>query len=253
MNMLAHARNELGLRLYLARRYWLESVSGFVLILGSFVGLLHAVIAAGEMSIHSERLNGLILGFVLWMYAGTAYSSTSSEVAEEIRARSLEQLCMGPLPLWRILAIRAILHIAGGTLILLLSFTVIAWLGREELHLLDPAVLGIVLLAAPSLLGFGYMVAGVLLVIRKMETLQLLVYPGLIALIALPVYPLNGFAALPFAYGASAARFAVGGGALGTLDFIVVASNSLGWLMLGIVVFKRFEREARRLGVMGHG
>lgn len=252
MKTLHHVRNELRLKMFLARRYWLESVAAFLVIVGTFFGLLHVVSAAGGMPLHSERLDGLILGFVLWMFAGAAYSSTSNEIAEEIRSRSLEQLCLGALPLWKILAIRAALNIAIGAFVLILSLTVIESMGREKLHVLEPAIFAIVLLAAPALLGLGYMIAGVLLVMRKVEAVQLLVYPGLIGLVALPAYPLNVLSALPFAYGASAARLATLGYSLSVQDFLLTGVNSLMWLSAGITVFVLFEARARRSGVMGH-
>jgi len=252
MRILGDAWNESRLCYYQARRYWPESLAAFIATLCVFSGFLYAVAALGDVSLDSGKLDGLIVGFTLWMFASTAYSSVSAETAEEIRQRTLEQLCVAPTPLWAILGTRAILKIAGGLCVLVSMLVVVNLITGGRLNMNYAKMVGTVVLAAPSLVGLGYMMAGVLLVIRKAEALQMLVYPALIGLIAYPAYPMNLAAALPFAYGASVAKLTASGQGLPWTSYLAIGLISLLWLYAGLIIFRWLERQAKRLGVMGH-
>lgn len=255
MMILSGAWNESRLCYYQARRYWPESLAAFAATLCVFSGFLYAVTALGDVSIDSGRLDGLIVGFTLWIFASTAYSSVSAETAEEIRQRTLEQICIAPTPLWAILGTRAILKIATGLCVLLSMLIVVNLITGERLNMNYARMMAAVLLAAPSLVGLGYMMSGLLLIVRKAEALQMLVYPALIGLIAYPAYPaypINPGAALPFAYGASVAKLAASGHTLPWTSYLLIGVISLLWLQAGLIIFRWLESQAKRLGVMGH-
>lgn len=244
--------NEARLHCYQVRRYWQESIAAFAATMLGFAGLLYAVAAVGEVEIASGKLDGLIIGFVVWMFACSAYASIASEVADEIHQRSLEQLCIADLPLAAILALRAAIKFGAGTAMLVLMLGSVDLLLGQRIDLPYPATLAALLLAAPSLVGLGYAVAGVLLLARKAEAIGLLVYPAIIALVACPAYPVNPAALLPFCLGASAAKAAASGAVLAWSTYLTIAVNSVLWLLAGLLVFRWLERKARRLGVMGH-
>jgi len=252
MKILSDAWNESRLCYYQARRYWPESLAAFAATLCVFCGFLYAVAALGDVSIDSGKLDGLIVGFTLWIFAGTAYSSVSSETSEEIRQRTLEQICIAPAPLWAILGTRAVLRIGAGLCVLLLMLVAVNLVTGERLNMDYAKMIGAVLLAAPSLVGLGYMMSGLLLVVRKAEALQMLVYPALIGLIAYPAYPANLGAALPFAYGASVAKLAASGHNLPWMSYMTIGAISLLWLPAGLIIFRLLESQAKRLGVLGH-
>lgn len=252
MTLLWHLRNELRLQLYLMRRYWFESVFALLFLLLFFGGLVTALLVVSEAEFQSGKLDGFLVGFALWLYANTAYASASYDVAEDMRARTIEQLCVGPLPLWALLGTRALLRMLGGTLTLGVMLVVVAWMTAGRHPLRYGEVLGMALLAAPSLAGFGYLMAGILLVAKKAQTAQSLAYPVLIALVALPAYPVNGLGVLPYALGAAAARAASGGSEVPPFVYLLVAFNSAVWLGLGVMAFRTFEEMARRKGLLGH-
>lgn len=250
--LLKHLVNEVLLRVCLWRRYWLESIAAFAIVLVLFAGLLFAVTTFGKMSVQSGTLDGVILGFALWMFASAAYSSSASEIAEEIRQRTLQQVAMAPRPLWVILLIRAAVNVCSGLVILLLLLLGVDVVTGFRLSLSYPQLLMLMVLSAPALLGVGLAVAGILLVARKVEVLQALVYPALVGLVSIPAYPMNGTILLPFAFGAAAARSAASGQVLQTTDFVLILCNSAVWFYAGLAVFRAMDRRARQLGVMGH-
>lgn len=252
MKLWQHSRNELRRALALKRRYWFESLLGLGFLLSLFGGLLYAVLSVSGNSLASGEVDGLILGFALWLFAMQAFSSASDDVREETEQRSLEQLCMAPLSLPWLLGLRALLGLLGGLLMLTLTLMLIQVLGLGRLQLDLGLTVGLALLAAPALMGLGYAVAGTLLLVKKGELLLVATFPLVMGLVALPAYPLNGWSLLPYALGAAAAKAAVAGTPLPPELFAWVALNSALYLALGLLVYRLLERQARRLGVLGH-
>ena len=135
---------------------------------------------------------------------------------------------------------------------LLVAMTALQWLTDGRLQSDLGPLLAATLLAAPSMVGVGYAMAGVLLLAKRAELTHGLMYFALISLVALPAFPANGFALLPYALGAAAAKAAAGGSVIDARTYALIAANSAAWLAAGLLLFRALERRARRLGVLGH-
>jgi ABC-2 type transport system permease protein len=251
--ILHHFVNELRLHLYRARRYLFETLFGFALLGLLFGGLLWAVSSISGQRLGSGALDGLLLGFVLWYFATSAFGCAGMEIAEEMRQRTLEPLCVAPLPLGGLLLLRTLLRLVGGLVSLLLLITLLRWLTDGRLQLQTLQALGPVLLAAPALIGLGFASAGLLLVVKRAEALPALLGLALMALVALPAYPANAYALLPYALGAAGAKAAASGATLHPGTLVWIALNSAIYLGLGLLLFAWAKRNARRLGILGHG
>jgi ABC-2 type transport system permease protein len=253
MRWLHHALNEVRLNLYRARRYLFDTLFAFAFLGVMFGGLLFAVSSISGQGLDSGALDGLLLGFVLWMFAATAYGCASAQISEEMSQRTLEGMCVAPVSLATVLLVRTVLQLVGGVLSLLVLALLLQWLtgGRQQLTSLQ--ALTPVLLAAPSLIGLGYASAGLLLLVKRAEMVPGLLSLALMGLVALPAYPVNALAVLPYALGAAAGKALASGEVLqaGTLGW--VGLNSAVYLVLGAGVFAWAERRARQLGVLGHG
>lgn len=247
-----HLFNELRLFMYIKRRYWFETVLSFLLITVLFGGLIYAVVVAGGRSFDSGALDTMTVGFALWLLAAASYSSASSDIAEEMRQRTIEQLCLAPLSLSRLLGLRAVLHVIFAVLTFLLVWLAISRLTDGRLHGDLISILGIAALSVPSLVGFGFAMAGLLLLVKRAEVVYAMGYLGLVTLVALPAYPLNPLALLPYALGAATAKAAAKGAVIPALVYGCIVINSLLYLAAGVGTFVLFERRARSLGVLGH-
>jgi hypothetical protein len=71
-------------------------------------------------------------------------------------------------------------------------------------------------------------------------------------LVALPAFPLNAWAVLPYALSAAAARAMAAGAQPELWTWGGVAVNSLLYLALGMGLFQWALKRARKLGVLGH-
>ena len=247
-----HLLNELQLNWALKRRYWFESLLALGFLVAMFGGLLLAVLSVGGQSLASGEADGLIVGFAVWLFAISACSSASQDIQEETEQRTLEQLCIAPLPLWTLLALRAALGLLGALLALLVALGLAHVLTSGRLQGDWFATIAACLLAAPALVGVGYALAGVMLLAKKAELLLAAMFPVVIGLVALPAYPVNALGLLPYAWGAATARATAAGAQPEPLVWLLIALNGLVWALLGGLVFWWAERRARQLGVLGH-
>lgn len=247
-----HLLNEALRSLGLARRYWVETLLGLGFVFGIFGGLLFAVLSVSGQSLGSGEADGLIVGFAVWLFAAGAFGSACKEVQEETEQRTLEQLSLAPRPLSFTLAVRTVLGMLVGLGLLALTLLLISLLTDGRVAPLQPQVLGLLLLGAPALVGASYALAGVMLLVKRGELLLVSAQPAVIGLVALPAFPINALALLPYALSAAAARAAATGTPLGSDVWIAVALNSLLYLLAGLAIFVLLNRRARRLGVLGH-
>ena len=115
----AHLLNELHREWLMKKRYWFESVLGLGFIVTVFAGLLLAVVKVGGQPLEAGGADGLIVGFAVWLFALSASGSACQDVQEETSQRTLEQLCIAPLPLAGLLALRMALSLGFAVLMLL--------------------------------------------------------------------------------------------------------------------------------------
>lgn len=252
MRLFNHLYNEFWRSLLLLRRYWLEAALSLGLVLFLFGGLVFTVLSVSGSTLESGSVDGIIVGFALWLFASSAMGGAMGDVTEETEQRTLEQICLAPLSLGALLGLRALLQLAGGLILLVVTLMIIEAATVGRLQMQYGPTLGAALLAAPSLLGVGFALAGVLLLAKKGAMVQVVTFPLLLGLIALPAYPMNELAFLPYALGAAAARASASGAVLEPLVFGAIALNSACYLALGVLLYRRFEQHARKLGVLGH-
>jgi ABC-2 type transport system permease protein len=111
---------------------------------------------------------------------------------------------------------------------------------------------GILLLSAPSLVGVGLMISGLALLYKRVETVGAMLTLALMGLVALDGLPLSVFTFLPFVPGASLARDIVLDQAVLRFDYLlIVVANSVVYLAGGIVVFRIFEKQAKKRNLIG--
>ncbi|MFG6447909.1 hypothetical protein ACG0Z6_06570 [Roseateles sp. BYS180W] len=249
--LLNHALNETRRSWWLARRYWVETLVSLGFLLSLFAGLLLAVLKTSGQSLDSGHADGLIAGFALWLFASSAALSSAHDIREETEQGSLEQLSLTPLGLGGLLGVRLGLKLLQGLGLLLLCLLAIGWLTAGRVQA-SPTMLGLALLGSPALVGLGFALAGLGLLVKRSELLLVAIYPALIALVSLPALPLNALAVLPYALAAAAARASATGTMAPAEVWAWVGLNSVLYLGLGLAVFRRCLQQARRLGVLGH-
>lgn len=203
-----------------------------------------------------ETLDALIVGWFLWTMAQSAYSSLASEVTQESRWGTLEQLFMSPHGFGTILGVKVSVNMLISMIIggLMLAFMLLTT-GRT-LTLDFVTIVPVVVLTLLTVVGIGYVFAGLALIYKQISQVSQLMQFVLIGLIAAPAAELPGLQVLPLVQGSSmlqaTMREGVGLLEFAPLELAVLVGTAVLYLGGGYVAFMLCLHIARDRGVMGH-
>lgn len=241
---------------YLAilRRYWFNTISGFLITYAMFVILFLGGQSAAPEAL-GESLTAITVGFFVWVMAFGAFQDPAESLMDEAQWGTLEQLYMTPVTLGIILGVQVLfsllVSVAIGLLLLLLMMVTTG--EYLTLHLLTVIPLSLLTIATAA--GVGFALGGLALIYKRIERVFSIVPFLFVGSMAAPSEPvvLN---ALPLAYGYDLLMRAIENGVrlwefspleLGSLIFLAVA-----YLAVGGIVLRVMTSVARRRGVMGH-
>lgn len=244
--------NEMKLQWYEIRQYWFETLSAFFFITAIFLGLFYGIKGFVLEQGDGQSLDGLLLGFLLWTFASGAYGSVTKSVIEDTQKGYIEQLFLCPNGFISLMLYRSLSEsIVGLVMLTVIAYVVMAITGNW-LNINFASFYGILLLSAPSLVGFGLMISGLALLFKRVETVGAMLTLALMGLVALDGLPLNVFTLLPFVPGASLARdIVLDQRSFGLDHVLIVIANSFAYLVAGIFAFKAFEKQAKKRNLIG--
>ncbi|AFV76904.1 hypothetical protein YIM1640_17240 [Thermus oshimai] len=233
------------------RRYPLDFLGGLVtLSLIFYLLFAGARLLAGPGVEFGARLEGVLVGYLLWTFTLSAYNGLSFVLMEEARTGTLEQLFLTPYGPTRLLLLRQAAGLFGqGVFVLTLGLVLALLTGAR------PALTPGVLLPALAVLlggyGLGLLMGSLALLFKRVE--QLLGLSQFLLLIPLQAPGEGVWALLPLAPGAALVRGMMAHGTpLEPLPLLLAWANGLAYLLLGLGAFRRAVRRAKARGLL-HG
>ncbi|MBN1810288.1 MAG: ABC transporter permease [Anaerolineae bacterium] len=244
----------------LARSYWLEYVSDFVLYFFGFL-LLLAVFHAASDTVGPDQYLSTLIGYVVWKIGASIMASIADIAVVESRTGTLEQLLLTGQ--------RAGLVFLGRSTSLLLNYTtrglLLGAVLAAVLGILRPIpVLAIIvfILTIAGAGGLGFGLAGLGLVYKQIGglvdlTWQMLVFfTGALAPLAQPALAAVA-KTLPLSWGIAGLRAIMLEGATaaslwraGELPGLLL--NTACYMAFGAALFAWGQKRARALGVLSH-
>ncbi|ACV46921.1 MULTISPECIES: hypothetical protein [Halomicrobium] len=204
----------------------------------------------------SSTLDGVIVGWFLLTMAQAAYFGLASNIIRESQWGTLEQLHMTPYGFGTVVAVKTVWNVveSAGWGLLILALMLLTT-GRS-LVIDAVAVVPISILSILSIIGVGFVFAGLALVYKRIEKVTSLLQFALIGLIAAPVVEIPATRLLPLVQGSSMLQATMRQGVELTefppVAFALLVGTAFGYLLAGYVVFLVCMRVAKRRGVMGH-
>lgn len=242
-------------RAILLRRYPMDTVG---LVLGMF--LLFLTVFVGGQSLggpqFEESLGGLVVGFLVWVMALTAYQDIRTTITTEAQWGTLERLSMSPLGFGRVIVFEGVVHICVSVLLASLLLPLLVLVTGQRLAIDVVTVVPIALLGLLSVMGVGLAFGGLAILYKRVGSLASVFQFALLGFVAVPVetFPLTKL--LPLVQAnyllGSAMRDGVSLWAMPVDDLAVLVAVALGYFLLGYACFRWFTRLARRRGVLGH-
>lgn len=220
-----------------------------------FFGGQAAISGVGGDSLGST-FDSLIVGWFLWTMAQGAYEGLSSNVTLESQWGTLEQLYMSPYGFGTVIIAKVIANLIqslaiGGVILALMLVTT-----QRSLSVDVVTILPISILALMSVIGLGFVFAGLAVIYKRIGSLANVMQFVLVGFIAAPVAEFPPIRLLPLAQGSAMLQEAMRDGVrlweFSTLDIAVLGITAVVYSIVGYIVFQVCARTARKRGVMGH-
>lgn len=249
------------------KRYPLEVIGSacffyFVFLLTSFSAKFVYSKLDKEPMFLGNTMEGWIIGCLMWMFGTSATLYMSEQWNNEAMTGTLEQLYISNSnPIYILLAriLSTFFYILS---LFPLAFYLFQISTRTYLNLKFFSILPILVLTFMGLCGFGFILAGITLIFKRIGTLFLILPFFPFGLAALPIENLSGnlqilAGILPLAQGVKLIRLVV----LQNQGFIVLfingeililLLNSLFYLLIGMFGYKILEQIAKDKGLLGH-
>ncbi|MBW4654494.1 MAG: ABC transporter permease [Kaiparowitsia implicata GSE-PSE-MK54-09C] len=235
-------------------RYASEAIAGILITTVVFYGLfLSANYIAGTGNPEGDRLETIIVGYLLWTLSLFIMSDIAGGIQREAQTGTLEQLFLSPYPSTQVFLTRAIaslsiqLTLLGTILVIIVNLTGTR-LSFQPVFLLPFAT---VLLGA---YGLAFAVAAMSLLLKQVQQLLGILQFGLLFLLSVPTEtlptPIRILAGLlPMTPGAGLLREVMARGAsLGLVPLLIALANGAVYLSLGLLLFRVAEGVTKRRG-----
>jgi ABC-2 type transport system permease protein len=244
-------------------RYPMELFTGLFVLYLLFMGLFMGARVIAGQQVLSGNLDGVVIGYTMWFLAMMAINTMSTDIESEARQGTLEQVYLHAANYLGLLWVRAIVHLTMGFGIVILLAVMIqastgSWLNLTWYVL--PAVLVTIIITAWGLCGFGLILGGLSLVLKRIGQLSAIIQFGLFFLAyadlaSIPQPWQQIVAHLPLARGVDILK-----GLLSTSGAAVQLGENMSWLLvdslvyavIGSLVFAAMERVARKQGLLSH-
>lgn len=209
----------------------------------------------GDQASAAENTRYMIVSMTLWFLALMAMQGIGWEITQEATRGTLEQLYMSPIAPWRILLARmagtVAMHLLVIAAMLVMAMaTAGEWLSFDLLTLAP-----LLLVTVAGMLGVGFMVAGLALVFKQVQSVLQVAQFLFLALVSVPVGLASWLEALPAVRGSTMIRQAMTAGVtlqqFSPVDWLLLLVNAAAWLAAGVMAYRLAERRAFERGLLG--
>ena len=263
MGPLTALKAEIKLALIKMRRYPLQTLSSLIVLYILFTGLFYGsrAISTGDLLPPSEGLAGqAIVGFFLWYLALFAIDSMSQAIGEEAQTGTLEQFYLARWDFAVMLFFRFLASLTSSMIMAIPLFLLLKLSTGATMRLNLIRTLLIVGITTIGLCGFGYVLAGLTVLFKRLGNAISIVQFGLLFLALTPIErlspPLQFIAAtLPLAQGVKLLRITLeqrSSLSISLLQMLLLIANALAYLTIGLLWFRWAEKVARERGLLSH-
>ena len=269
------------------RRYWFATLTSMIVGYGILLFLIVGFMARREemteaignrFGVDPESATNAALGFIIGMFAFGVVGIFSQGLQALARSGQLEQLCLSPHGLVTNFLGRALVASVSSIVTSSIMLMLIAYTVQGTLHVAPFATSVLLFLTFANLLGFGFMVGGLVLVFKQTGQIAALIRMALLFLAFMVNEPIStGFRVIDFIahfipvtdaaislkyiliHGQMVTEFGDDGEILSerfvsvfsTSSFYFLVANCFFWTFIGISLFKAMENWSRDRGTLG--
>lgn len=245
------------------KRTWLmfkdypsEAIATIFMLTTVFYGLVLGIhYVAGTSSSFGDRLDSLVVGYVLWALVGLTLVYLPRTIENEAQTGFIEQIFLSPFSVSTIYLMRAFANVALNLVLISSVLLTILAITKSKiqfsLSLLLP--LSTVVIAA---IGLGFVLGALALLFKRIYRIVNILEFSLLFLLTAPIENWGGLTQilgqlLPMTPGMIMLRgIMVRGELLNPLQFLIAVINGVAYFALGILMFQAIERYAKQKGIL---
>jgi len=240
----------------LFKAYPMEEIVGAVMMAVFFYMLfLGAKYMAGPTAQFGTRLDGIVVGYVVWILLMQAFSSVSSDLQAEKTGGTLEQLMTSPYSSTKIFLMRA----CAGLTIQLGQIAVIAaiimLLTGSRLHY-DVAMFVPLVSIIAGAIGLGFMMGSLVFLLKRITVVAGMCQFFLLFMVMAPIEQFGSLglylgSLVPIAPSSAALRAIMVEQHTDPVLMTLAVVNGIAYFLAGLAVYKHGETNAKKKGQLG--
>ncbi len=238
-------------------RYPIDAIAGVVIITSVFYGLfLSTRYIAGPTLQFGDRLDAIIVGYVLCTLVIFIVSNIAFALQIEAQTGTLEQVFLSPFGALKVFLARAIASLTLHLVLIMGVLLLTIMLTGRHLHF-PPSLLLPLITVLLGAYGLAFMIGALTLLFKRIQQLLGLVQFALLFLLTVPTETWSGSLQilrliLPMTLGAGILRNLMARNqSLDFSQFALALLNGVGYFILGLLVFRWAEGKAKRQGILG--
>lgn len=238
-------------------RYSTEAIGGIIIITAVFYGLfLSARYIAGPNLQFGDRLDVIIVGYVLWTLVIFIINDIAATLQIEAQTGTLEQLFLSPFSAPTVFLTRALASLMLQLTIIFSVLLIIIALTRSQLSF-PPSLLLPLLTVVLGAYGLAFTIGSLALLLKRVQQLFGIFQFALLSLLTVPTETWTGQMRLvglllPMMPGAGLLRDLMARGQiLNPISLAIALVNGVAYFALGLCLFSWAERETKRRGRLG--
>lgn len=238
------------------RRYPMEAIGFIIILTFFFFGLfLSARYIAGPTLQLGDRLDSIVIGYVLWTLVLYIVSDIAGSLQIEAQTGTLEQLFLSRYGAIKLFLIRSLAELTIHILLMLASLVTIMALTGSRLSFPPTLILPFITVILGAY-GIGFAMGALALLLKRIQQLQGIFQFALLFLIATPTEawtpPFNVLGQfLPMTSGAELLRDLMAKGeGLNLPQLLIAFINGAVYFVIGLALFYLAERRAKQRGIL---
>ena len=236
-------------------RYLPNTISLIITFYVIFLAMFLGISVVGDPATVEANLRFAIVGNAFWFLLLLGVSSMGWELTTEATRGTLEQLAMSPVGMTRILFARMLGTLGVHLLITIGMLTLTMLTAGQWLSFDVPLLVAVLAPTFVSVVGLGYMVAGLALVYKQISALLQVMQFVFLAFAFVPLSVAPWLELAPVVKGIDMVRLGLVDGAtlasFGARDWVSLLVNGVVYLTLGLLAFWLAERRAVNRGLLG--
>jgi ABC-2 type transport system permease protein len=237
-------------------RYPIESMGGIFIFTSIFYGLfLSSRFIAGDAFQLGDRLDSIIIGYVLWTLMSFTLANLAGDLQFEAQTGTLEQLFLSRYGATQVFLMRILADLTLQILQILSILLIIMILTGSRLNFPPTLLLPFVTVILGAN-GFAFILGSLSLLFKRVEQLLGMSQFPLLFVLTIPTENWTGIAKiaaalLPMTPGAELLRDLMARGeSLNFTNLLIAVINGIVYFALGLWIFRQAEVKAKQQGIL---